>query len=522
MTRNDWRLAAARWIGVPFAMIAGFFVAVAICGAGGAAVRAILGDEYTVERVIGLEYRTALLGAEGAFGWVLAGAWMAPFRRGWTAGAVFVPGACLAWLIFGYWAFPEDHPRAYESSIAPLISTLAGGIAAVIAMSLARLPGELPRRPPRGAASRGHGHPVIAGSALLFALVLAAAPGLTAQDTASAAYPAPVEGDYVIRDFAFDSGGRMPELRIHYRTIGQPVRDANGVVRNAVLVLHGTTGSGASFISPTFAGRLFGPGQLLDARRYYIILPDGIGHGRSSRPSEGMHARFPRYTYDDMVRAQHRLVTEGLGVNHLRLVMGTSMGGMHTWVWGYTHPELMDALLPLASAPVQIAGRNRMMRGMVIGAIRNDPGWRGGDYTTQPRGLEYAIHILMMMTSSPLQQQNAAPTRAAADSMLARTVRRYLQTMDANDMLYAFEASRDYDPSPRLGRIRAPLVAVNSADDLVNPPELGILEREIRRVPNGRYILIPTSDETRGHGTHSVPAIWGRYLAELLAATEPR
>lgn len=355
---------------------------------------------------------------------------------------------------------------------------------------------------------------------LAFALVLLASRA-AAQDTA-AAYPAPVEGDYVIRDFAFDSGGRMPELRIHYRTLGQPRRDAGGVVRNAVLVLHGTTGSGANFISPTFAGRLFGPGQPLDARRYYIILPDGIGHGRSSRPSEGMHARFPRYTYDDMVRAQHRLVTEGLGVNHLRLVMGTSMGGMHTWVWGYTHPDFMDALLPLASAPVQIAGRNRMMRGMVIGAIRNDPEWRGGDYTAQPRGLEYAIHILMMMTSSPLQQQKAAPTRTAADSMLARNVRRYLQTMDANDMLYAFEASRDYDPSPHLGRIRAPLLAVNSADDLVNPPELGILEREIQRVRGGRYILIPTSDETRGHGTHSVPAIWGRYLAELLAATEPR
>jgi homoserine O-acetyltransferase len=358
---------------------------------------------------------------------------------------------------------------------------------------------------------------LLAAVVLLASSVAAAA----AQDTA-ATYPAPVEGDYVIRDFAFDSGGRMPELRIHYRTLGQPVRDASGVVRNAVLVLHGTTGSGANFISPSFAGRLFGPGQLLDARRYYIILPDGIGHGRSSRPSEGMHARFPRYTYDDMVRAQHRLLTEGLGVNHLRLVMGTSMGGMHTWVWGYTHPDFMDALLPLASAPVRIAGRNRMMRGMVIGAIRNDPEWRGGDYTAQPRGLESAIHILMMMTSSPLQQQKAAPTRAAADSMLARTVQRYLRTMDANDMLYAFEASRDYDPSPHLERIRAPLVAVNSADDLVNPPELGILEREIRRVRGGRYVLIPTSDETRGHGTHSVPAIWGRYLAELLAATESR
>lgn len=357
---------------------------------------------------------------------------------------------------------------------------------------------------------------------LLAAVVLLASSVAVASAQDAAAYPAPVEGDYVIRDFSFDSGERMAEMRIHYRTLGEPVRDANGVVRNAVLVLHGTTGSGGAFLSPTFAGRLFGAGQLLDARRYYIILPDGIGHGRSSRPSEGMHARFPRYSYDDMVRAQHRLLTEGLGVDHLRLVMGTSMGGMHSWVWGYTYPDFMDALLPLASAPVQIAGRNRMMRGMITGAIRNDPEWRGGDYAAQPRGLEYAIHILMMMTSVPLQQQKAAPTRDAADSLLASTVRRYLRTMDANDMLYAFDASRDYDPSPHLGRIRAPLVAVNSADDLVNPPELGILEREIRRVPNGRYILIPTSDETRGHGTHSVPAIWGRYLAELLAASEPR
>jgi len=358
--------------------------------------------------------------------------------------------------------------------------------------------------------------------ALVAAVALTAISSISAAGQEAAAYPAPVEGDFVVRDFAFQDGGRLPELRIHYRTLGTPVRDARGTVRNAVLILHGTTGSGANFLTPTFAGRLFGPGQRLDARRYFIILPDGIGHGRSSRPGEGLHARFPRYTYDDMVRAQYRLVTEGLHVDHLRLVMGTSMGGMHTWVWGYTHPEFMDALMPLASAPVQIAGRNRMMRRMIVDAIRGDPGWRGGDYTAQPRGLEGAIHILMMMTSSPLQQQKTAPTRDAADSLLERGVRRYLQTMDANDMLYAFEASRDYDPSPHLGEIRAPLLAVNSADDLVNPPELGILEREIRRVPHGRYVLIPTSDQTRGHGTHSLPDVWGRYLAELLASSEHR
>jgi homoserine O-acetyltransferase len=354
----------------------------------------------------------------------------------------------------------------------------------------------------------------------LLLLVLRAAAGDAQQQ--AAAYPAPVEGDFVMRDFAFDSGERLPELRIHYRTIGTPARDARGVVRNAVLIMHGTTGNGTNFLSPTFGGRLFGPGQLLDARRYFIILPDGIGHGQSSRPSEGLHMRFPRYTYDDMVRAQYRLVTEGLHVNHLRLVMGTSMGGMHTWVWGYTHPDFMDALMPLASAPVQIAGRNRMMRRMIADAIHKDPSWNGGEYATQPHGLEDAIHVLMLMTSSPLTQQKAAPTRDAADSLLAASVARYGRTLDANDMLYAFDASRNYDPSPHLGAIRAPLFAVNSADDEVNPPELGILEREIRKVPRGRYILIPTSDATRGHGTHSLPDVWGRYLAELLSVSARR
>jgi homoserine O-acetyltransferase/O-succinyltransferase len=354
-----------------------------------------------------------------------------------------------------------------------------------------------------------------ARGALTVVLLLLGGSSAAAQ---AAAYPAPVEGDFVIRDFAFGSGERLPELRIHYRTLGTPVRDARGIVRNAVLVLHGTTGSGASFLTPTFAGRLFGAGQLLDARRYFIILPDGIGHGRSSRPSEGLRARFPRYTYDDMVRAQHRLVTEHLRVNHLRLVMGTSMGGMHSWVWGYTHPDFMDALMPLASAPVEIAGRNRMMRRMIADAIRGDPEWRGGDYTAQPRGLADAIHILMMMTSSPLQQQKAAPTREAADSLLERTVRRYLSTMDANDMLYAFDASRTYDPEPTLARIAAPLLAINSADDQVNPPELGLFERLVPMVPHGRWLMIPIGPATRGHGSHTVAALWKAPFAEFMAS----
>jgi homoserine O-acetyltransferase/O-succinyltransferase len=332
-------------------------------------------------------------------------------------------------------------------------------------------------------------------------------------------YPSPVEGDFVIPHFAFESGEVLPELRLHYTTLGAPVRDATGKVRNAVLIMHGTTGAGSGFLSESFAGQLFGARQLLDATKYFIILPDGIGHGKSSRPSEGLHMRFPRYTYGDMVRAQYRLVTERLDVNHLRLVMGTSMGGMHTWLWGYMYPQFMDALMPLASAPVEIAGRNRMMRKMIIDAIRQDPEWREGEYAREPRGLIDAIHVLLFMTSSPLQWQKAAPTREAADAFLEQMVRRYAAAIDANDMIYAFDASRNYDAAPHLEEITAPLYAINSADDQVNPPELGILTSEIRRVRKGRYVLLPISDATRGHGTHSLPLVWGRYLGELLAVT---
>jgi homoserine O-acetyltransferase len=336
----------------------------------------------------------------------------------------------------------------------------------------------------------------------------------------TAASPAPVEADCTLRDFKFASGEALPALRIHYTTLGSPTRDAAGLVRNAVLILHGTTGSGRAFLAETFAGRLFGRGQLLDAASHYIILPDGIGTGKSSRPSEGLHMRFPRYGYDDMVRAQHRLLTECLGVNHLRLVLGTSMGGMHTWVWGYTHPDFMDALMPLASLPVEIAGRNRMLRKMIVDSIESDPDWRQGEYTAQPRGLTSAIHVLVFMVSSPLQWQKEAPTREQAEALLATLIKRYSSSLDANDVIYQFEASRDYNPLPHLGEIRGPLYAVNSADDQINPPELGILDEAIRRVPRGRYILLPVTSQTRGHGTHSLPAIWGKHLAELLAASE--
>jgi len=351
---------------------------------------------------------------------------------------------------------------------------------------------------------------------VLFVAFAVAPPMLMGAD-----YPDPQEGDFQIRDFEFASGEVLPELNLHYTTIGQPRRDDSGTVDNAVLIMHGTTGSGAGFLSDRFAGGLFGPGQLLDAERYYIILTDAIGHGKSSRPSDGLHMKFPKYNYDDMVRAQYRLLTEHLGVDHLRLVMGTSMGGMHTWVWGYTYPDFMDALIPLASLPVEIAGRNRMQRKMIIDSIRNDPEWNGGEYTEQPRGLISAIHPLIFMVSSPLQWQKEAPTREEAEAFLEARIQRYAAGLDANDLIYQFDSSRDYDPSPHLEEIVAPLVAINSADDQVNPPELGILEREIVRVPRGRAVLLPITDETWGHGTHSIPAIWGPYVEELLAESEP-
>jgi homoserine O-acetyltransferase len=332
--------------------------------------------------------------------------------------------------------------------------------------------------------------------------------------------PPPVQGDFLIGDFRFKTGEVLPELRLHYTTLGAPASDESGVVRNAVLILHGTGGAGQGFLRDQFAGVLFGPGQLLDAMRYFLILPDGIGHGRSSKPSDGLRTRFPRYTYDDMVVAQHRLLTDGLGVNHLRLVMGTSMGGMQTWLWGERYPRFMDALMPLASLPVEIAGRNRMMRRMIIDAIRGDPEWRDGTYTSQPHGLVAAIYALIFMTTSPARLQQQAPTRAAADALFDELVQGYQAQLDANDLLYQVDASRDYDPSADLDRIMAPLLAINFADDQVNPLELGILEQAITRVGQGRPVVIPASEATSGHRTHSLPSVWQHYLAELLAESQ--
>jgi homoserine O-acetyltransferase/O-succinyltransferase len=354
---------------------------------------------------------------------------------------------------------------------------------------------------------------------LIIGAILILIPGLVLARQNDAP-PISAEADFVIHGFHFESGETLPELRIHYRTLGAPKKDSSGTVRNAVLIIHGTGGAGSQFLSRQFAGVLFGPGQLLDSSKYYIILPDGIGHGKSSKPSDGLHAKFPHYNYNDMVTAQYEMMTDGLKVSHARLVMGTSMGGMQTWVWGEKYPDFMDALMPLASLPGPISGRNRMIRRMIMDSIRNDPDWKGGEYTAEPvRGIMGAVYGLMIMSSSPLQMYKQAPTREAADELFDTQVRAQVAQKDANDMLYQFDASRDYDPAPMLEKIRAPLLAINSADDQVNPPELGIMEKEIKRVKHGRFILIPISDQTRGHGTHSLPAIWQQYLASLLESS---
>jgi homoserine O-acetyltransferase/O-succinyltransferase len=341
---------------------------------------------------------------------------------------------------------------------------------------------------------------------------------LTASRWASAA-PSVEQGDFVIDDFRFQSGETLPHLKLHYRTLGKLQREAQGVASNAVLIMHGTGGSGEQFLRPEFADELFRAGGLLDASKYFIILPDGIGHGASSKPSDGLRAKFPRYGYGDMITAQYRLVTEKLGVQHLRLVMGTSMGGMQTWLWGERHPQFMDALLPLASLPTQISGRNRVWRRVAIDAIRNDARWNDGSYEQQPQGLRTAQQMLFLMGSNPVLRQQQMATLAQSDSVLDAAVADAMKRGDANDLLYQLEASRDYDPGPGLAAIRAPLLAINFADDLINPPELGILEREIRRVPRGRALVLPVTAQSRGHGTHTVAVIWKQYLAELLEQT---
>jgi len=338
-----------------------------------------------------------------------------------------------------------------------------------------------------------------------------------------ASAPKPLEGDYVIPNFRFASGETLPELRLHFVTIGKAHRDAQGRVDNAVLILHGTGGSAHSFLVDRFAQVLFGKGQLLDANRYYIILPDGIGHGASSKPSDGLHTHFPQYDYGDMVAAQYALTTQGLHVDHLRLVLGASMGCMHTWMWAERFPEFVDALMPLACLPVQIAGRNRVWRELIMDAIRSDPQWLQGEYRSEPlSALRSAAAILLIADSSPIQMQLALPTRDAADEFVRKYMELEINDLDANDLLYQVNASRNYDPSADLEKITAPVMWINSGDDFVNPPALGIAENEIKRVKHGRFVLLPASDQTHGHGTHTWAAVWQQYLGELLASSQPK
>jgi homoserine O-acetyltransferase/O-succinyltransferase len=353
---------------------------------------------------------------------------------------------------------------------------------------------------------------------LALLLLLALPPAAPGRSSAIPGTP----GDYVVKNFKFVSGESLPELKLHYVTLGTPQRDARGIVRNAVMVLHGTGGTGAAFLGVNFAGELFGPGKMLDTTRYFVILPDGIGHGGSSKPSNGLHAKFPHYDYDDMVKAQYLLLTEGLKVNHLRLIMGTSMGCMHAWVWGYTYPTFVDGLVPLACAPTQLAGRNRMIRTMIMDDITSDPGYNNGEYTVEPHGLRAAIGQLFIMTSAPLVQQKQAPTRDQADAAIRAYIDNAMKTTDANDMLYYFNASRNYDPSSHLREVTTPVLAINSADDFVNPPELGIVEPLIARVPHATFVMVPISDKTHGHGTHSLPAVWDSHLRDFLATLPER
>ena len=345
---------------------------------------------------------------------------------------------------------------------------------------------------------------------------------LLAMNTSLAAnYPTPQEGDFIVRDFQFKSGEVLPELKLHYTTIGTPLRDQAGIVRNAVLLLHGTTGSGQFFLRPQFSDVLFGPGQPLDATRYFIILPDSIGHGKSSKPSDSLRARFPHYNFEDMVVAQYRLVTEKLGINHLRLVMGVSMGGSHTWLWGTKYADFTDAIVPLGALPVEIAGQNRMWRRLVIDAVRNDPAWKNGEYTSPPPGLVPALQVFFFMVRSRQQLQTQAPTAVAADQMLDKFVQGMLPQIDANDFLYQWESMRDYNPWSDLEKIQARVLAINFADDQESPPELGIVESAMKRIKRGQAVLIPASDKTLGHITFTLTELWRQYLAELMAGSTP-
>ena len=360
-------------------------------------------------------------------------------------------------------------------------------------------------------------HRVLAAVAAVFAIV-ASQPALS--QATGVSWPVR-NGAFDIANFHFKDGETIAKLHLHYLTLGAPHRDARGHTDNAILLLHGTGGDARSLLAPQFSNELFGPGQPLDITRYFLIFPDDIGQGQSSKPSDGLHMHFPAYDYDDMVAAQHAMLVDGLHVDHLRLTFGTSMGCMETFVWGETWPDFSDALAPLACLPVQIAGRNRMMRYMAMDAIRRDPAWMNGDYVAQPaQGLRTALEMIMIMGSSPLQMQKSFPTRQAAEQRVNDYLDHALATTDANDFLYYVNASRNYDPSARLEAITAPVLWINSADDFINPPELGIAEKMVGRMPHARFILIPISDATRGHGTHTQASVWKTYLADFMAGTE--
>jgi homoserine O-acetyltransferase len=346
---------------------------------------------------------------------------------------------------------------------------------------------------------------------------LSASPGLTQ----TATHWPKKDGEFVIPNFRFGTGETLPELRLHYLTLGKPHVGSNGHTDNVVLLLHGTGGDAHSLLNPIFSDVLFGPGQPLDINKYFIILPDDIGHGTSSKPSDGLHAHFPRYDYDDMVRSQHTMLVQGLKIDHLRLILGTSMGCMQTFVWGETYPGFADALAPFACLPTAIAGRNRMMRYMSVQAIEHDPQWAGGEYKSEPtQGLTTAIEMILIMGSSPLQMQKQAPTRAEAEAYVDNYLKRRVGESDANDLIYQLQASRNYDPSGQLDRITVPVLYINSADDYINPPELGIAETLSKKMPHCRFILIPISDATRGHGTHTAAAVWKDYLLQLLTDSD--
>ncbi len=365
--------------------------------------------------------------------------------------------------------------------------------------------------------------------ALLTMVFIAASAAAQAVSSTPAA-PAPAETTWPVKDslyvahnFRFGSGETLPELKLRYLTLGTPHRNAAGHVDNAVLLLHGTGGNRRTLLNPFFSDVLFGPGQPLDITRYFLILPDDIGQGDSSKPSDGLRMKFPHYDYDDMVRSQHQMLLEGLSVDHLRLILGTSMGCMQSFVWGETYPGFADALMPLACLPTAIAGRNRMMRYMAIENIKNDPAWQNGNYATEPVvGLRTANEMLLIMGSAPLVMQKMAPTRETAEQYVDKYLARATASTDANNLVYYVDASRNYDPSAQLERITVPVMYINSADDFINPPELGIAEKLAKQMPHAKFVLIPISDRTRGHGTHTLAAVWRDYLVELLRESEPK